>query len=47
MQEQQAAQEVPAREGTVGKYIRWIVISLGAAVIAATFVMAIYRKFGG
>lgn len=44
---EQAVQESSAKEGNVGKFVRWIVVGVGVAVIFATFVMAIYRKFGG
>ena len=46
--EQQAAQQTEIKkEGKTGKYVRWVITILGITVIFATFIMAIYRKFGG
>jgi hypothetical protein len=35
------------KQGKAATYIRWAITILGAAIILMTFVMAIYRKFGG
>jgi hypothetical protein len=46
--EQQALQTTEMnKQGKVGTYIRWTITILGTVIVFFTFIMAIYRKFGG
>lgn len=46
--QQQALQSTEVdKPGKTTNYMRWAVTILGIAIIGATFVMAIYRKFAG
>jgi hypothetical protein len=47
MDQQTSPQAETEGKGSIGKYVRTGVIILATALIVLTFVMAIYRKFGG
>jgi hypothetical protein len=47
MEQQSAQQNETEKKGAFGKFIRTGILFIGAAIILLTFVMAVYRKFGG
>jgi hypothetical protein len=47
MEQQLTQQNETEKKGAVAKFIRAGILFIGVVVIVLTFVMAIYRKFGG
>lgn len=46
MNEQTTVQETGTKSQIL-KIVRWVVVSVGVLLVLFTFIMAIYRKFGG
>lgn len=46
MSEQTTVQETGTKSRII-KIVRWVVVTAGVLLVLFTFIMAIYRKFGG
>ncbi len=45
IKEMEGKEEDTRVEGKIGKYVRWILVTVLGTLLIATLVMAIYRKF--